>query len=183
MGVIDGVADVDEPPQELPQSERVAAGVRLGRVVGVEVGGGLLEAVSPDEPHGIVGAALSVSAQAVDRNYPRVLQPAGDLGLQQEPLAATLIVSVAVEDLLQGHLAMQLGVEGDEDGAQAAPGMRAEDPEPLAVAGGRAPGISGGSVGGITGGAVSVGFRRARADWRQRGVEFVVADPDQAFAS
>ena len=47
---------------------------------------GLLEAVAADEPHGVVGPAVGVGAQAVDRDDPRVLQPAGDLGLEQEPL-------------------------------------------------------------------------------------------------
>ena len=62
-----------------------------------------------------------------------MLQPAGDLGLEQEPLAADRVVGVVVEDLLQRHLAVQLAVEGDEDGAQAAPGVGPEDAEPLAV--------------------------------------------------
>ena len=103
---------------------------------------GLLEAVAADEPHGVVGPAVGVGAQAVDRDDARVLQPAGDLGLEQEPLAADRVVGVVVEDLLERHLAVQLGVEGDEDGAQAAPGVGPEDAEPLAVGGGRADGVS-----------------------------------------
>ena len=39
-----------------------------------------------------------------------MLQPAGDLGLEQEPLAAGRVVGVLVEDLLEGHLAVQLAV-------------------------------------------------------------------------
>ena len=76
-----------------------------------------------------------------------MLQPAGDLGLEQEPLAAGGVVGVLVEDLLQRHLAVQLGVEGHEDGAQAASGVGPQDAEPLAVAGGRADGVAGGAVG------------------------------------
>ena len=71
----------------------------------------LLEAVALDEPHGVVGPAVAVAAQAVDRHDPGVLQPAGDLGLEQEPLAADRVVGVVVEDLLERHLAIELGVE------------------------------------------------------------------------
>ena len=118
----------------------------LERLVGVEVVDGLLEAVAADEPHGVIGPAVAVGAQAVDRDDPRVLQPAGDLGLEQEPLAAGGVVGVVVEDLLERHLAVQLGVQRHEDGAQAAPGVGPQDAEPLAVAGGRADGVAGGAV-------------------------------------
>ena len=126
-------------------------GSALQRRVGVEALDRLLEAVAADEPHGVVGAAVAVGAQAVDRDDPGMLQPAGDLGLQQEPLAADRVVGVVVEDLLERHLAVQLGVERDEDGAQAAPGVRPEDAEPLAVGGGRADGVAAGAVGVVIG--------------------------------
>ena len=71
-----------------------------------------------------------------------MLQPAGDLGLDQEPLAAGRVVGVLVEDLLERHLAVQLAVQRHEHRAQAAPGMRPQDAEPLAVAGGRADGVA-----------------------------------------
>ena len=103
----------------------------------------LLEAVAPDEPHGVVRPAVAVGAQAVDRDDARVLQPAGDLGLEQEPLAAGRVVGVVVEDLLEGDLAVQLAVERHEDGTQPAPGVGPEDAEPLAVAGRRADGVGG----------------------------------------
>ena len=75
-----------------------------------------------------------------------MLQAAGDLGLDQEPSAADRVVGVGVEDLLERDLAVELGVEGDEDGAQAAPGVGPEDAEPLAVGGG-AGSVAGGLVG------------------------------------
>ena len=158
VGVVDRVADVGEPPQQLAQLQRPPAGVGLQRRVGVEAVDGLLEAVAADEPHGVVGPAVGVGAQAVDRDDPRVLQPAGDLGLEQEAGAADRVVGVLVEDLLERHLAVQLGVQGDEDGAQAAPGVGPEDAEPLAVGGGRADGVAGGAVG------VGVG-RTAEPSW------------------
>ena len=64
-----------------------------------------------------------------------MLQPAGDLGLDHEPLAAGRVVGVVVEDLLERDLAVQLAVECHEDGAQAAAGVGPQDAEPLAVAG------------------------------------------------
>ena len=76
-----------------------------------------------------------------------MLEPPGDLGLEQEAGAAVRVVGVAVEDLLQRDLAVQLRVEGHGDGPQAAPGVGPEDAEPLAVGGGRADGEAGGAVG------------------------------------
>ena len=45
-----------------------------------------LRLVAADEPHGVVGPAVAVGAQAVDRHDPGVLQSAGDLGLEHEPV-------------------------------------------------------------------------------------------------
>ena len=89
------------------------------------------------------------------------------------------IVGVAVEDLLQRHLAVQLGVQGDEDGPQAAPGVGPQDAEPLAVGGGGADGVARGAVGivvGLAGG-------KPGADVSQGLLDFGVADPDEALAS
>ena len=87
----------------------------------MEARDGVLEAVALDEPHGVERPAVVVGAQAVDRDDPGVLQPAGDLGLEQEP--ATRLVAgrrPVGPDLLEGHLAVQLLVAGDVDAAQAA---------------------------------------------------------------
>ena len=81
VGVLDGVADVDEPPQQVAQLERAAAGVAPERRVGVESLDRLLEAVSPDEPHRVERPLAVVGPQAVDRDDARMLEPAGDLGL------------------------------------------------------------------------------------------------------
>ena len=62
-----------------------------------------------------------------------MLEPAGDFGLDQKALAAGGIIGVFVKDLFEGDLAMELIVEGDEHGAQAAARVRAEDAESLAV--------------------------------------------------
>jgi hypothetical protein len=147
VGVADRVADVEEPPQELAQPQRAAAGVGLQRLVGAEAVDRLPEAIALDEAHGVIRPAVGVVAQAVDRHDARVLQPAGDLGLQQEAGAAGRVVGLLVADLLEGDLAVQFLVEGHEDGAQAAPGVRPQDAEPLAVGGGRADGVGDRAVG------------------------------------
>jgi hypothetical protein len=65
-----------------------------------------------------------------------VLEPAGDFGLDQKPLAARAIVGVVVEHLLERHFAVQLGIEGHEHGAKAAARIRPQDAKPLTVRGG-----------------------------------------------
>ena len=40
------------------------------RATAVEAVDGLLERVAADEPHGVIGAAVAVGAQAVDRHDP-----------------------------------------------------------------------------------------------------------------
>ncbi|MFO0952505.1 MAG: hypothetical protein U0835_15435 [Isosphaeraceae bacterium] len=94
---------------------------------------GLIEAVAPDEPHRIVGPAVGVRPQTVDGHDPRVLEPTGHLGLDEKPLAAHGVVRMMVEDLLQRHLAMQLLIDGDVNGAQSAAGMGPHDAEPRTV--------------------------------------------------
>ena len=109
-----------------------APGSCLQRLVGVEVGDGVLEAVSLDEPHGIEGSAVVVGSEAVDGDDPGMFEAAGDLGFEQEAGSLAGVVGVAVLDLLEGDLATQLLVVGDVDDAEAALGVVAD----LAVAGG-----------------------------------------------
>ena len=129
------------------------AGVALQRGVGVEAVGGFLEAVAADEPHRVVGAAVGIGSQAVDRDDPGVLKVAGDFRLQEEPLAAGRVVGVAVEDLFQCDFAVEFSIQRDEDGAQATLGVGPEDGKPIAVGPGRANGVGDG--------AVNVGLARA----------------------
>ncbi len=103
----------------------------------------LLEAIALDEAHGVVEATIGVGPEPINRDDARVLEPTGDLGLEQKPLAADRIVGVLVEYLLDGDLAMQLAIERDEYRPQPAPGMRPKDPKPLAIAGRLADGIRG----------------------------------------
>src|SRR5947199_191310 len=64
-----------------------------------------------DQPHGIERAAVGMPPEAVDRDDAGMLQGARDLGLEQEPRPAVRVVRDALQDLLQGDLALQLVVE------------------------------------------------------------------------
>ena len=143
-------------------------GVGPSAVVGVEPLDGVLEAIAADEPHGVKRPAVGVGAQAVDRDDARMLEPAGDLGLEQESAAALRVIGVRVEDLLERDLAMQLAVESHEDGAEPAAGVRPQDAKSLAVAGRGADGVAG-VRSGSTSSSGSVGpSRRGRASRRAR---------------
>ena len=150
------------------------------RLVLVEAVNGLLERIALDEAHRVVRTPAGIRAQAVDGDDARVLQPAGDLGLGDEPLAADGVVGVLFEDLLECHLAVQLAVERHEDGAQAAPRMRPQDAEPLSVGGGRADGIGAGSLGVFI---VVAGRTVTGADVPEGRLDVRAAGAHQPFAS
>ena len=82
---------------------------------------------------------------------------------------------MAVENLLQGHLAMELAVQGDER-HQAAPGVGPQDAESLAVARGRAERIGGCAIG------IVVSLGRIRADIDQRPADVGIANLGKALA-
>ena len=98
-----------------------APGLRPGPL-GVKGPDGFLEVVAADEPHRVVRAAPFIQAHPVDRDNPGVFQAAGDLGLEQEAVPADRVVGVAVEDLLERDLAVELRVPGHEHFAQAPTG-------------------------------------------------------------
>ncbi len=142
----------------------------------MEGGDRRLQRVAPDEPHGIVGPAIAVGPQAVDRHDARVLEPAGDLGFEQEPLAAGRVVGMMVEDLLERDLAVQLGVEGHENRTQASAGVRPQDAKPQAVGRRRAHGVGGGAV------DVVPGPVRGRSEMAKRRLDVDVGQSSQALA-
>ena len=74
-------------------------------------------------------------------------------------MAAGLVVGVAVEDLLEGYLAVQLRIQRHEDGAQTAAGVGPQDTEPLSVGSGRADAVRGSAVG------VGFGLDRGGGRW------------------
>ena len=77
-----------------------------------------------------------------------MLEPAGDFGFEQKPLAAVGIVGVVVKDLFEGDLAMELVVEGDKYGSQAAAGVpgRSTRKPPDCPRSSAADGVRGGAV-------------------------------------
>src|SRR5207253_1380796 len=81
--VVDGVADVGEPPQQGAEGEGAYPGVAPEPVPFVEGSDGVLEGVAADEPHGVEGPAVGVGSQPVDRDNPRVFQPPRDLSFGQ----------------------------------------------------------------------------------------------------
>ena len=133
----------------------------------------LLQAVAADEPHGVVGPAVGILAQAVDRHDARVLQAAGDLGLQQEAGPAVGVVGMPGLDLLQRHLAVEFLVAGHGDLSQPAFGMGAEDAEPRAGRGGTA------DRKGLRGPRIAWGMRGGDVDQRglHVGIGKLAADP------
>ena len=85
VGVLDRVADVDQPAQQLPQFQAPLSRVTLGLISFVEPLDGGLQAVSFDEPHRIKWPPITVLPEPIDRYDTWVLQAAGDLGFEEEP--------------------------------------------------------------------------------------------------
>ena len=84
----------------------------------MEAGDGLLQALAPDEPHRVKRLTVVILAEAVNRDDARVLQPAGDLGLDQKAETALGVGGVLSPDHLERDLSSQLLVEGHIDLAQ-----------------------------------------------------------------
>ena len=104
--------------------------------------------VSPSiKPHGVVGPPAHVLAQSVHGDDGRVLQPAVHLSFEQEPRPAVRVVSVPLLNLLEGDLAVQFGILGDVDLAQATLGVWPENPVARADRGVRCLGHCGVGVG------------------------------------
>jgi len=120
------VAHRHQPVQQVAQGQRALGPVLAGPLGGVEGIEGVLEGRAADEPHGVAGRARAVGPPGVDRHDARMLQPAGDLGLLEEPTQALGVAGPAGLDELQGLLAIELGVAGEEDLAQPAGGVEAE---------------------------------------------------------
>ncbi len=108
-----------------------------------------------------------------------MLEAASDLSFDEESVSAGGIVGVVVEDLLESYLAIELGIERDEDGAQAPSGMGSDDAEPQSVGGGRAHGNRAGAVGVI----IIAGRRMRRAHVPECRLSVWSAGPTEAFAS
>ncbi len=99
----------------------------------------LLERITANETHGVIRTPIAIDSQPIDRNNTRVFEPSRDLRLENKPRSAREIVGMAIQDLLERHLAIELGVQCDGHHPQAAPGMRTQQPEALSRRPYRAP--------------------------------------------
>ena len=89
-------------PSSLRSSKCSLPGSQLGRI-GVKSLDGVLQAVAADEAHGVVWAAIGITAQSIHRHDPWMLQAAGDFRFEQEPAAAVWIVGESRLNLLESH--------------------------------------------------------------------------------
>ena len=93
----------------------------------------LPEVLPLDEPHRIEGPAPAVATQAVDRDDARMLQPTGDLHLQQESLPNLRVVGEPVVEFLQCYFPAYLQVERDAHSSDATIGVVAEHTIPRTI--------------------------------------------------
>ena len=94
--------------------------------------------------------------------------------LDEEAVSADRVVGILVEELLQGHLAVELVVEGDEHGPESPACMRPHHAESLAVGGRRADAEAGSRVG--------IGFGQSMDDEPERGVDLGIAQLGELVA-
>jgi hypothetical protein len=93
VGIGDRLADVGEPVEQVPQRQRALVEVAVRVFIGaMELRDRSFEAGPTNEAHRIERPAAVVDPQTVDGDDTRVLEPAGDLGLPEEPRAAVGVV-------------------------------------------------------------------------------------------
>src|SRR5262249_14401303 len=93
----------------------------------VETANGILETLPLDEPHGVEGPAIGVSAKTIDRDDAGMFQAAGDLALTHETRPALDVVGAGRLDLLQGNFAIEFRVVREVNLAQSATGKRSDN--------------------------------------------------------
>jgi hypothetical protein len=71
-------------------------------------------------------------AQAIHWHDARVLQAAGDLGFEEEPLARLLFAGITLLVHIERHLAVQFSVERHGDDAETASRVRPQNAKPAA---------------------------------------------------
>ncbi len=108
VGISDGVADVDEPPQQLAEFDRACAGITPRFFLGVvkpSYGVPQTASLEPpfDEPHRVKRPAVLGTTQAIDRHNPRVLQAPGHLGLEQKARPEPWIIGIGCLNRLRAQ--------------------------------------------------------------------------------
>jgi hypothetical protein len=117
---------------------------------------GDFQTVAADETHRVIGTAVRVVAEAVDRHDPRMFQPAGDLRFPEKSGSIVRIAGPARLHLLQGDLSIDFLVMSQVDDSQTAGRVSPQDAESLLRRRRRNRGvIVGGDVGGNAGAQVS----------------------------
>jgi hypothetical protein len=103
VGVVDGLADLHEACEQLAECHELLAGGAGVLQVAVEVEHRVAQGLPLDELHRVERAVVTVEAQAVDRHDERVVEAAGDLGLEQEAGPHLSTAGGCVLHLLEGH--------------------------------------------------------------------------------
>ncbi len=127
----DGVAGVDQAAQQPAEGDLAPGRVAQTVLLAVEPLDGVAQGLALDESHRIVRPPVGVSPQSIDRHDARMLQPPGEPGLEQEPRLAERVVRVIRPQLLQRDLAIELGVDRQEDLAQPPACVRPHDAKAL----------------------------------------------------
>ncbi len=105
-----------------------------------------------------------------------MFEAARDLSFEDEPGPAVRVVGVMIEDLLEGDLAVQLGVQRDKNLPQSSPSVRPQDAEPLTVAGDTSHRHRRAGLGTV----VPLGPSRWRAQAADAGVDVGISNRSQA---
>jgi hypothetical protein len=138
VGIVDGVTDIEKPPQQLQERQVSLAGVAAFLLGHVKLLDGRLEVVAADEPHRIEGAAVVICPQSVDRHNAGVLEPAGDLGLHDKPGSLVFVCGLVEFDAFERNHPVQLLVAGDVDLTERTTVVEADNTEAAVGVGGRA---------------------------------------------
>src|SRR5262249_50082169 len=86
----------------------------------VKAGDGVAEGFAGDDAHGVVGVAAGPGGEGVDGDDAGVVEPAGELGLAQEPVAGAGIAAGSALHAFEGDLAFEFGAFRSIDDAEPA---------------------------------------------------------------
>ena len=140
MGEINGVANVEESPEQQPELDAPRGAVR-GFDLAVFFGAGIVkpadgrrETLSLDETHRIERAAFGVAPQAINRNDARMLEIARDLRLEHKPGSLAFTLGKLGLNLLDGHVTLEFSVPCQPYLSDSSPRMLADQPEAARLA-------------------------------------------------
>ena len=126
VGIGDGVADGDEPLDEIETAPLPGRGPPAGAALGMSLLDLCVEIAAADHLHGIEEMAVDVLPDAEHRDDAGMVESAGNLGLGSELGAKLLVGGVVAPQRLDDRLAPELFVVGDEEIGHAA---AAEEPQ------------------------------------------------------